>query len=510
MLLKNRSRVLSAVSFASLAAAAQADVKLPALISDNMVLQQGTAANVWGTADPGEAITVKLGDKANAQVTAAQDGKWSVKLSDLPAGDAGDLVIGGKNTLTVKNVAVGEVWVASGQSNMEFTAKGAIHWAEESASANIPQIRMFTVSRVAKAAPQTECTGKWDVCTPQNTEHFSAVAYFFARHLWQNVKMPMGIIHTSWGGTPAEIWTPTELIQQDPAYASFVKDWEKAKANYPKAKEDYDAALAKWTEDDQKAKAEGTKSPAKPKAPRGGDDFGAPGCLYNGMIAPLLPYTIRGAIWYQGEANAGRAAQYERLFSTMIESWRERWNVGEFPFLFVQLANFQPRHDEPTDTDWARLREAQLQTLSVPHTGMALAIDIGEGGDIHPKNKQEVGRRLGLIAQATVYYQDTEYSGPIVGGAQEEEGKIRLTFRFSEGMKTSDGQKPKGFAIAGEDRKFVWADAEIQGDHVIVSSPQVPKPVAVRYAWADNPECNLVNEAGLPASPFRTDDWPKQ
>jgi sialate O-acetylesterase len=368
---------------------------------------------------------------------------------------------------------------------------------------------MFTLPPTAKAVPKTDCVGKWEVCTPQTVGHFSAVAYYFGRHLLQNVKAPIGLIHSSWGGTEIELWIPPDVLSKFPAYAKLFSDWDATKANFPKAKAIYDEAIAAWPAAVEKAKADGKPAPPRPRQPRGGDDFGSPGCLFNGMIAPLLPYTIRGVIWYQGEANTHNFTQYESLFPLMIESWRQRWGLDEFPFLFVQLANFMQRFDEPTDSNWAGLRQAQLDTLELPHTGMAVAIDIGDANTVHPKNKQEVGRRLGLIAQATVYYQDTEYSGPTPGGAQEEEGRIRLTFRFAEGMKTSDGGKVKGFAIAGDDRKFVWADAEIQGDHVLVSSPKVPKPVAVRYGWADNPECNLVNEANLPAAPFRTDDWPQ-
>ncbi len=503
-----RTILLCLVLCAGVRPGARAEVKLPALISDNMVLMQETPANVWGTAEPAEQVTVSMG-KAKGSATAGADGKWAVKLEGLQPSDGGEMTISGKNKLTIKNVAVGEVWVCSGQSNMEMAVQGVGKAAEEIAAADYPKIRMFTVSRNAITTPQSECTGKWEVCTPQTVGHFSAVGYFFGRHLLQNVKAPIGLIHSSWGGTAAELWTPTDVLSKDPAYAYAFTNWEQTKANYPKAKEAYEKALAAWPEAVEKAKSDGTKPPPRPNAPRGGDDLGSPGCLYNGMIVPLLPYTIRGVIWYQGEANASNAKVYQRLFPLMIQVWRQRWGIGEFPFLFVQLANYMKRYDEPTDSNWAALREAQLDTLELPHTGMAVAIDIGDGENIHPTNKQEVGRRLGLIAQATVYYQDVDYSGPIPGGAQGEEGRVRLTFRFAEGMKTTDGGKPKGFAIAGEDRKFVWADAEIQGDHVLVSSPSVPKPSAVRYAWADNPEGNLVNGANLPASPFRTDDWPQ-
>lgn len=487
--------------------AARAEVKLPALIGDNMVLMQEVPANVWGWAAPQEKVTVKLGAKT-AEAVADAEGHWSVKLEGLAANPGAEMTITGQNSLTVKNVAVGEVWVASGQSNMEMQTARAMNAPQEAAAADFPDIRMFTVTKAAKGEPQNDFVGKWEICTPQTVGNFSAVGYFFARHLVQNLKLPIGIIHSSWGGTPAEYWTPADVLAADPDLELYIHNWEATKAAYPKAKEAYDTAMAKWKEEAEQAKTENKPPPQQPRPPRGGDDLGSPGSLYNGMIAPLLPYSIRGAIWYQGESNAGAAKLYQRLFPTMIQSWRSRWNVGEFPFLFVQLANYMKRFEEPTDTNWARLREAQLMTLELPHTGMAVAIDVGEAGDIHPKNKQEVGRRLALNALASVYYQDVEYSGPLPGGLQEEEGRLRMTFRFSEGLKAADGGKVKGFAIASEDRKFVWADAEIQGDHVVLSSPQVPKPVAIRYDWADNPEGNLINAVGLPATPFRTDDWP--
>ncbi len=502
------SRLFALVfSTASLAGTALADVKLPAIISDNMVLQQDTPAGVWGWADAGEKVSVKFAEKS-AEAVADAAGKWSVKLAGLAAGTTGELTIAGRNTLTVKNVAVGEVWVCSGQSNMEWVVANAKDVEQETKAADFPMIRMYTVQKSPKAEPVEDTVGKWEVCTPQTVGHFSAVGYFFGRRLYQTLKQPIGLIHTSWGGTPAELWTPKPVLAANPVFKPILDSWEKAVATYPEAKAKYDADLAAWKEATKTPPAAGEKPPQQPRAPRGADVFGSPACLYNGMIAPLLPYTIRGAIWYQGEANAGQPDLYKILFPTMIRSWREAWKIDEFPFLFVQLANFMQRHEQPTDTSWARLREAQLETLELPHTGMAVIIDIGESDNIHPKNKQDVGLRLALQAEATVYYRDQEYSGPLPGGFQIEDGKARLTFRNGEGMKTSDGGKLKGFAIAGEDKKFVWADAEIQGDHVIISSATVPNPVAVRYAWDDNPDCNLINGTGLPASPFRTDEWP--
>jgi len=504
----NSSRLvlLPLLSGALLAALpARADVRLPSIISDNMVLMQEVPVNVWGWAEPQEEVTVKLGDKS-ATGTTDFDGKWHLKLAGLEPGLVGDMTVTGKNTLTVKNVAVGEVWVCSGQSNMEMAVGSSNNAAEEIKNSANPQIRMFTVARGAKADPQEECAGKWEVADPAVTGHFSAVAYFFGRLLNEKVKVPIGLIHTSWGGTPIEFWMPTEILQADPDFQGIISHWADVKAKYPKAKADYDEALAKWKAIAEEAKAAGKPTPPTPSFPPGGDDFGAPGCLYNAMIAPILPYTIRGATWYQGESNAGNARLYAKLFPTMIVSWREKWNLPEFPFFFVQLASFMARAEQPSESQWAELREAQLQTLNLSHTGMAVAIDIGDEKDIHPKNKQEVGRRLALNALATVYYEETEYSGPLPSDIQVEDNRIRVTFRHSEGLKTTDGKPPKSFAIAGEDKKYVWADAEIQGDHVVVQSPQVPKPLTVRYAWANNPEVNLVNGAGLPASPFRSDD----
>jgi sialate O-acetylesterase len=496
---------------------AQAKIKLPALVSDHMVLQQEAKVNVWGWAEPGEKVSVKFSDKT-ANTTTGADKKWSIQLEGLKAGTSGDLTIGGEDTVVVKDVLVGEVWVGSGQSNMEWIVQNAGNPEQEKAAANFPEIRMFTVTKAPSDTVKDDCVGKWQVCSPDTVGLFSAVGYYFSRELHQKLKVPVGLIHTSWGGTPAEYWTPPAVLERYAAFKVYFERWEKLKADYPKAKAAFDEAYAKWKVAADQAKAENKPVPTAPRAPRGGDAFGGPGCLWNGMIEPVLPYTIQGAIWYQGESNANNetdATLYRALFPTMILSWRNAWSQAglkgsdnpEFPFLFVQLANFRQRYPDPVDSNWARVREAQLMTLELPHTGMAVAIDIGEEENIHPKNKQEVGRRLALSAFAQVYYIDTEYSGPIYSGYQEEDNRIRLSFRNANGLKASDGGKIKGFEVAGEDKKFVWADVIIDGDHVLISSPTVAKPVAVRYAWADNPECNLVNEAGLPASPFRTDNW---
>jgi sialate O-acetylesterase len=496
--------------------AALADVRLPAVVSDNMVLQQDANANVWGWAEKGEKVVVKLGE-ATVEATANDDGRWAAKLKALKPGVAGEMTITGKNKLTVKNVAVGEVWLASGQSNMEMAVKGVNNADKEAAACNFPDIRVFTVTRKGSKTPVDDVAGKWEIATPENAPKFTAVGYFFAREIHQKLKAPVGLIHSSWGGTPVETWMP-EIAMRNPA---FSEHWKKKLEKYPEAKAAHEVANKSFQAESEKAKAEGKPAPRPPRAPDGPDAlYAAPSGLFNGMIAPLTPYTIRGVIWYQGESNAGltnrgNMALYGQLFPTMILSWRFEFakaqgvprEESEFPFLFVQLANFYPQRPAPADSYWAVIREAQLGTLEVPRTGMAVAIDIGEANDIHPKNKQEVGHRLALSALAQVYFQEMEFSGPLYGGMQVEEGKIRLSFTNSEGLKSRDSGPLKGFAIAGEDKKFVWAQAVIEGDHVVLSSPEVKAPVAVRYGWADNPDCNLINAAGLPASPFRSDDW---
>ena len=478
-----------------------------------MVLLQDSKANVWGWAEPGEKVTVKLGD-TSVSAAADEKGKWAVKLEGLKPGVAGEMSVAGKNALTVKNVAVGEVWLASGQSNMEWIVKNGKDAEAEIAACNFPEVRVFTVTKKGSRTPVDDVVGTWDVATPENAPKFTAVGYFFARDLHTNLKVPVGLINSTWGGTPVETWIPASGMNANPAFAEH---WKKKQADFPAAKVAHDEAVKAA----ETAKAEGKPAPKVPRAPDGPEALNvAPMGLYNGMIAPVAPYAIRGAIWYQGESNAGLTNRgnmdlYDRLFGTMILSWRFEFaraqgiprEESEFSFLFVQLANFYPKRPEPADSYWAQIREAQLATLEVPRTEMAVIIDIGEANDIHPKNKQEVGRRLALAAQAGTYFQEKEYSGPIYGGMQAEDGNIRLNFSHAEGMKAADGGAIKGFAVAGEDKVFHWAEAALEGDHVVVGSAKVAKPIAVRYGWADNPDCNLVNAAGLPASPFRSDKW---
>ncbi len=493
-------------------ASAWSDVTLPPLISDNMLLQAPKAA-VWGKADPGEKVTVSLG-KTSATATAGDDGKWRVELDGLTPGNAGALTVEGKNKLTVQNVAVGEVWVGSGQSNMQWQVSHSQNPEQEIAAASFPEIRMFNVPRKVSPTPLEEVAGKWQVCSPQNVPNWSAVGYYFARQLHQNLKSPIGIIHTSWGGTRAEAWTPGDAIMANPLLEKeYHQEWQKRMADYPALKAAHDEKMVAWATQAEAAKAAGQPEPKKPMAPLGPDSQHAPAVLYNCMIHGATPYTIKGVIWYQGESNAGKADTYKPLLSTLIASWRAAWKNNDLPFLIVQLANYLPGGKEPVASKWAELRDAQrLTTLEVPHTGLAVALDIGNPSDIHPKNKQEVGRRLALIAEASTYGKAVVSSGPFFDDAKFDGNQVTVRFKpgTADGLTTHDGAAVKGFTVAGADKNFVAAEAKIDkaSSTVIITSPQATQPVAVRYAWANSPEINLVNKEGLPASSFRTDDWP--
>jgi len=492
------------------AGAALADVKLPAVISDNMVLQRNKKLSIWGWAEPGEEVMVSVSwHRMRWAVTAGDNGKWVFKMNSPKMGGPYEMTFSGKNTITLKNIMVGEVWVCSGQSNMQMAVKSSANAEQEIAAADYPDIRLFTVERKVAEQPQSDCVGNWTLCSPQTVPDFSAVAYYFGRELHKELDVPIGLIHTSWGGTPAEAWTRREVLKEESDFMPILERYEDAVAKYPQAMEEHKQKVEEWKKAVEKAKTEGGERPRRPYAPLGPGHPHSPSGLYNAMIAPLIPYGIGGAIWYQGESNASRAYQYRKLFGCMIQNWRKDWGQYRFPFLFVQLANFMAIDPEPAESMWAELREAQLMTLALPNTGMAVIIDIGDANDIHPKNKQDVGKRLALWALARSYGKELVYSGPIYRAMEIKDNKIILHFDHVGGGLVAGGDGPlKGFAIAGADRKFVWADAKIDGDSVVVSSSVVSAPVAVRYAWADNPVCNLYNKEGLPASPFRTDDWP--
>ena len=502
--------ILSSILLLACAGAAVADIKLPAIIGDNMVLQQGGKVSIWGWADSGEEVTAGVSwNSMKWSVTADKDGKWSFRLNPPKAGRPHEMTLTGKNAITIKNILVGEVWVCSGQSNMQMAVQSSANSKQEIAGAGYPKIRLFSVKRKVAEKPQSDCEGSWSECSPETVPGFSAAAYFFGRELHKQLKVPIGLIHTSWGGTPAEAWTRREVLEANPDCAPILKRYADAVARYPQAMEEHKQKLVEWKQAAEKAKADGKKSPRRPREPFGPGNPHSPAGLYNAMIAPLIPYGIQGAIWYQGESNAGRAYQYRTLFGGMIKNWRDDWGRGKFSFLFVQLANFMKVKPEPDESAWAELREAQSMTLALPNTGMAVIIDIGDAVDIHPKNKQDVGKRLALWALADTYGKKLVYSGPIYKSMKADGGRIVLSFdHVGGGLIAKGDEQLKGFSIAGADRKFVWADAKIEGDTVVVSSDKVSEPAAVRYAWADNPVCNLYNQESLPASPFRTDDWP--
>lgn len=486
-------QILTTAAFVSIGLyAAEAQTRVEAvyplvhpLFSDHAVLQRDISVPVWGWAAPGSEVTVEFAGQT-VKANAKEDGKWMVHLAPMGySSDSRSLKVSGTSnnltqTVEAKDILVGDVWFCSGQSNMEMGIKNC-NAQEDIDSANFPNVRLLTVPKSVQYEPQLTAKMNWDRCTPEVLAAkgvwggFSAAAFYFGRELNTTLNVPIGLIHSSWGGTLAEAWTSPEAL---------------------KTLKDFDGRIAD-------AKNAITANPGNPNICS---------ALYNGMVSPVLPYGIMGAIWYQGCSNANRAYQYRALLSTMIQDWREKFQTGDFPFIIVQLAAFQPVNSEPRDNDWAEIRESQSYVAAtVPNTGLAVAIDIGDAGDIHPKNKREVGKRLAYWALANTYgKREMPFSGPVYKSSSIVDGAIRLTFDHDcAGLKaqSADGVLT-GFAIAGEDKKFVWAKAVIQDGTVLVYSPDVPNPVAVRYAWDINPVCNLFNGAGLPAVPFRTDDWP--
>ena len=650
---RNLLTVITALSLISVTG--EAKIKLPALFTDNMVLQQQSTAPIWGEAKPGKKVKITTSwDKKEYSVTAGNDGKWHAGLQTPVYGGPYHIEISDGSKTKLNNVMIGEVWICSGQSNMEMPLAGwgkINDYKKEIEKAEFPDIRLFHVKKTTAMKPQDDVvteSGGWVECSPATIPEFSSVAYFFGSNIHISQDVPVGLISTSWGGTVAEAWTSGEMLSEMPDFTDPVMKIEEIAAVNQNFREKYHADLAKWHKlitdsdpglengkglyckvnfDDSEwgemnvpgiwesqglydydgivwfrkevdipeewdskrltldlgmiddndityfngteiGRTEGWNKSRSysvpenlvkkgrsvisvrvhdtsgdgglydkdirqvlklsddnvmaidgrwkycaslsakdlPAAPRNYDSPNHPTLLYNAMIAPLVPYKIKGAIWYQGESNASRAYQYRELFPLMIKDWREKWN-DNFPFYFVQLANFRQSPEYPGNSDWAELREAQLMTLSLENTGMAVTIDIGDADDIHPKNKQEVGRRLALAARANTYGENIAFSGPLYDSYKIEGNKVRISFKHAEGLKTSDNKELSGFAVAGPDRKFRWAKAEISGNEVIVYCEDIKDPIAVRYAWATNPVCNLINSDELPASPFRTDDW---
>ncbi len=490
---------------------AHADVTLPAIFSDHMVLQRDMPNTVWGWAAPGEPVTVRLATESrSAEADAA--GRWRVELGALPAGAPASLTVQGKNTLVIQDVLLGEVWMCAGQSNMAMTVAQAQNAPQEKAAAQYPTIRMFTVTSVASPELQTRCAGKWEVCSPASVEAFSATAYFFGRTLHQNLSAPIGLIHASTvSGSPIEAWTSLARMTKKPELQPLLNAWEKEIALYaaPDTAARFEAETAAWKLTVETAKAENKPAPRAPiragKSPR---DQNRPGNLFNGKIAPLAGYALRGTIWYQGETNTANGALYATQLPLLVEDWRAAWGRDTLPFLWAQLPGYGRRTAEPVETSgWALTRDAMRKSLAVPGTAMSVNVDLGDETDLHPRNKQEIGRRLALCALAKVYGKDLPFSGPLYKKHEIHGSEIHLHFQHAQGGLISKDEALRGFAIAGADRQWVKANATLQGDRVVVSSPQVAEPQAVRYAWANHPDGNLTNASGLPASPFRTDSW---
>jgi sialate O-acetylesterase len=427
------------------------------------------------------------------------------------------LTVKGKNTVTFNDVLIGEVWVCSGQSNMQWSVNQSNDPDLEKAAAKFPNIRLISVPQVGIQEPQWNFNGRWAPCTPETVGGFSAVGYFFGRQLHQTLGVPVGLINNAWGGSAAEAWVKRDKLAAHPVLKVLHEKWQKEEANFETAKAEFEKKMAEWTASATKAKAEGKPEPGgKPQHPDARMKGNArPGNIHSGVLTPSVGYGIKGAIWYQGESNSGRAYQYRELFPFMIQSWRDEWALGDFPFYWVQLADFKPEKTEPAESDWAELREAQTMTMKkLPNTGEAVIIDIGEGKDIHPKNKQDVAQRLARWALAETYkVPGIAARSPLYKGMEKQGSKIVLSFD-NVGTKAGDWRpfdvpEPIGFTIAGAEKKFVPAKAVILPDgRIEVSSEAVTEPVAVRYAWADNPVCNMYSAAGLPLTPFRTDDFP--
>lgn len=505
--------------------------RLPGFFTDNMVLQRDRDVPVWGWADAGEAVAVAFAGQV-AETVAAESGAWRVTLQPMPASTNGNVLSvsskshPGTGAINLANVVVGDVWICSGQSNMEWTLSKVANAKAEADTADYPMIRHMKAQNTTADLPLTELKTAWQVSSPATAGGFTAVGFFFARHLHRELGVPIGLIGSNWGGTRIEPWTPPEGFRAVPELADItalvdatLPATETGRIAYRKVLGD----MREWIARAEVNVAKGLNPPPQPRLPAIGTGHQDPTRIYNAMIHPLIPFAIRGAIWYQGESNGSEGVSYYHKKQALIGGWRTLWGQGDFPFYFVQLANFGQPTDDPAGGDgYSRVREAQRQSLSITNTGMAVIIDIGEAGNIHPANKQDVGLRLALWALGNEYGRaNLVYSGPLLKASSVEQGIIRVTFEHAGSgliVGTKNGLEPvvedpagvlKRFAIAGEDRQWHWAEARIDGtDSVIVSSASVPAPVAVRYAFSHNPEgCNLYNREGLPASPFRTDDW---
>lgn len=502
-------QVLFLIAFVAIAV--HAEVRLPDVIGSSMVLQQKMTVPIWGTAEPGEAVTVSFAGQKKTDI-AGQDGKWRVDLGKLAASFTPQtMTIAGKNTIELKDILVGEVWLVSGQSNMQRLLRETDNGEAVQAAANHPNIRLFNASREVAFKKKQGKLGEWRACTPESVKEFSAAGYYFGVDLQKELNVPVGLLNSSYGGSQAEAWTPVAYLSASPDLKPTVDRTQIWSAEREKVRVDYAEAIKKWRDDQEKAKTTGARPSPSPGVPDALRDYRIASSIYDGMIEPLIPFTIRGAIWYQGESNEARAKQYNLLLPTMIRAWRERWGEGNFPFGIIQLPNYRAVKAEPEEAPWSFIREAQRQTaINTPNTGLIVTIDIGEANDIHPKNKVDVGKRMLAWALKDVYGRKIATS-PVLKKTEIKGGKIILTLDdVGNGLKIKKGDKLEEFAIAGADKKWIWADARIIGKNKVeVWSTAVASPVAVRYAFNSNPKNpNLTNDSGLPASPFRTDNWP--
>ena len=531
----------------------KADVKPNALFSNGMILQREAVVPIWGSATPGEQVTVEFSGQRKT-ATADSTGKWMVKLDPMKVNaSAQDLTITGTGTpAKITNVLVGDVYLASGQSNMDFPVSSACNAVDELPKADDPLLRFFQLKKQTSDTPQSTVSGgSWVAATPDTAKGFSGVAYFFAREIRNNQGCPVGIIQGAWGGTPIRIWISHESLGKAPALTNDLADWDKAVADHakvvsdPKVESDYQAALAAWKHDIAPAydaamkqynadKAAGKDPGQKPKPsqpePQNPDPMAipspskrphTPSVAYNAMIHPLAPLAIRGALWYQGEENGSQGVQYREWLPRLIGDWRTTWGQ-DFPFLIVQLPCNGKDPKPVAENGWPWVREAQFRALALPKTSLAVTVDVGDPSNVHPADKIDVGKRLSLLARRDVYGEKIDASGPLYQSFKVDGDKIRVTFKetakglkpgqapwCAKGVEPLPTDKLVGFVIAGADKNWVEADAVIEGNDVIVSSKTVTSPVAVRYGWANSPRCNLYNSEGLPSSPFRTDDWEK-
>ena len=462
---------------------------------------------------PSERVKVKIAGQS-LETEANQDGTWKVQLAPLKVGDPLTLVVDGKNRVERSDILVGEVWICSGQSNMAWTVAKSKDGDLQIQAAQHPRIRLLTVDTPGGQTPLKDFQNSWQTCSPASVKEFSAVGYFFGQQLHQTLDVPIGLIDNAWGGSACEAWIRRDLLQDNRLYQPLLERWHVKEKAYESGESQakYEKELTKWKQDKQSGWTSGKKRPKPANIDGLMKGQHRPANLYNGRLQPVLPFAIRGAIWYQGESNVGRAVQYREMFPLMIDSWRKEWGQGDFPFYWVQLADYLTEKPRPGESEWAELREAQTRTLDrLPNTGQAVIIDIGEANDIHPRNKVEVGLRLARWALARDYGIEVPYKSPRFASMTAVDGRIRVKFKDSpSGLRTFDINTVKGFAIAGEDRRWVWADAKITAqDEVEVWSEHVPAPIAVRYAWADNPVSNLMSSSGLPVTPFRSDSWPE-